>query len=188
MRTRGKRWRHWAAAAFIAGALTPVVLRWVRRTGSTRRAVNMRMTVVVERPVAEVFAFCHDFENFPKLLHGLVTVSDTQDGRSRWTVRAPTGRVIEWDATVTKYVPNNVIAWQSVPGSPVEAGGLMRFAPLSPNETRVDMQLTYLPRHTGLADAFSALMAGGNEKRLRATLARAPETVAAETDSARLAR
>lgn len=178
MRNRGKRWRQVALAAAVAGAITPAVLRWVRRAGAANRAVNMRMTVVVERPVAEVFEFCRDFENFPKLVDGLVAVHDSQDGRSHWVVRAPTGYTIEWDATVTKYVPNTVIGWTSVPGAPVEATGLMRFFPLSKSETRVDVALTYLPCHTSLADAFSALLAGRNDRRLRSTLAHAPEALA----------
>jgi uncharacterized membrane protein len=180
MRTRGKRWRRLAMAAVIAGAATPAVLRWVRRTGAARRAVDMRMTVVVERPVGEVFEFCRDFENFPEVINGFLSVTDHQDGRSHWKVRTPRGETIEWDALVTKYVPNSVIAWESKPESAVRASGLMRFAPLSAKETRVDVALTYLPGHTGLAEAFSALLKGDNTRRLRQDIANAPATIAAK--------
>ena len=183
MRTRGKRWRRIATATVIAGAAAPAVLRWVRRTGTARRAVDMRMTVVVERPVGEVFEFCRDFENFPEVINGFLSVDDHQDGRSHWKVQTPRGAIIEWDALVTKYVPNSVIAWESVPGSAVQARGLMRFAPLSAEETRVDVALTYLPNHTGLADAFSALLRGDNTRRLRQDIARAPETISAREQS-----
>lgn len=135
------------------------------------------MTVVVERPVSEVFEFCRDFENFPEVINGFLSVTDHQDGRSHWKVQAPRGEFIEWDALVTKYVPNSVIAWESKPGSPIQATGLMRFAPLSATETRVDVSLTYLPKHTGLADAFSALLKGDNTRRLRGDIARAPQAI-----------
>lgn len=141
------------------------------------------MTVVVERPVAEVFEFCRDFENFPEVINAFLGVTDHQDGRSHWTVRTPRGEIIEWDALVTKYVPNSVIAWESQPGSAVQASGLMRFAPLSANETRVDISLTYLPKHTGLADAFSALFKGDNTRRLRQDIARAPAAINAKESS-----
>jgi len=183
MRTRGKRWRSIATAALIAGVVAPAVLRWVRRAGAARRAVDMRMTVVVERPVSEVFEFCRDFENFPEIINGFLSVSDQQDGRSHWKVETPRGEFIEWDALVTKYVPNSVIAWESKPGSAVQASGLMRFAPLSQKETRVDVSLTYLPKHTGLAEAFSALLKGDNTRRLREDIARAPEAISAREPS-----
>ena len=135
----------------------------------------MRMTVVVGRALHDVFEFCRDFENFPQIVDVLLSVEDSQDGRSHWAVRSPTGHVVEWDANVTKYVPNSVIAWESVPDSPVRATGLMRFAPLSPTETRVDLTLTYLPRRTGLAEAIRALMGSSNTARLRSDLAHATE-------------
>ena len=173
MRTRGKRWKTLAATAVIAGAVAPTVLRWLRRTGAARRAVDMRMTVVVERPVNEVFEFCRDFENFPQITDVLLSVEDTQDGRSHWSVRSPTGQTIGWDAVVTKYVPNSVIAWESVPTSVVHASGLMRFAPLSQGETRVDLTLTYRPLRTGLLDAIRALVTPSNTARLRHEVAQA---------------
>jgi uncharacterized membrane protein len=173
MRTRGKRWQHLSAAAVIAGALSPTLLRWVRRTGHRRRAVDLRMTVVVERPVAEVFQFCRDFANFPDILDRLEEVVDYEDGRSHWVARSPSGERVEWDAVVTRYVPNSVIGWQSVPHSPVRASGLMRFSPLGNDATRVDLTLTYRPERTPLRDAVRAVMAPPAERRIRTDLARA---------------
>jgi uncharacterized membrane protein len=136
------------------------------------------MTVVVERPIVDVFEFCRDFENFPQIVDVLLSVEDSQDGRSHWAVRSPGGHAIEWDATVTKYVPNSVIAWSSVPGSDVQASGLMRFFPLSPQETRVDISLTYLPLNTRLAEAIRALVTPSNTNRLRTELTQASRQLA----------
>lgn len=141
------------------------------------------MTVVVERPVSDVFEFCRDFENFPEVINGFLEVTDHQDGRSHWKVRTPRGEVIEWDALVTKYVPNSVIAWESKPGSAIQASGLMRFAPLSAKETRVDVSLTYLPKHTGLGEAFGALLKGDNTRRLRDDISKASATISAREPS-----
>lgn len=179
MRTRWKRWKRVAAAAVIAGATLPTVVRWLRRSGAARRSVDMRMTVVVEKAINDVFEFCRDFENFPQIVDVLLSVEDSQDGRSHWAVRSPTGHTVEWDATVTKYVPNAVIAWESVPGSTVRATGLMRFSPLSPAQTRVDIALTYRPCRTEFADALRALMGSTNTQRLRADLAHASHTLGA---------
>lgn len=135
------------------------------------------MTVVVERPVTEVFEYCRDFENFPRIVDVLLSVEDSQDGRSHWAVRSPKGETIEWDATVTKYVPNAVIAWESVPGSVVRAGGVMRFAPLADNMTRLDVSLTYQPLHTDLNEALRALFHAPNVQRVRGELVKAAREV-----------
>lgn len=173
MRSRGKRWSKVATATAIAGTMTPAILKWARRTGAKRRAVDLKMTVVVERPINNVFEFCRDFQNFPQVIDVLLSVRDSQDGRSHWAVRSPTGHTIEWDATVTKYVPNTVIAWESVAGSPVHASGLMRFAPLSPSETRVEVALAYRPQHTTLGEAIRALLSSSNNARIRSDLSQA---------------
>jgi len=182
MRTRGKRWRRVAAAAVIAGASVPTVVRWLRRAGAARRAVDMRMTVVVQKPIHAGFEFCRDFEHFPQIVDVLLSVEDFQDGRSHWAVRSPTGQAIEWDATVTKYVPSSVIGWESVPGSIVQATGLMRFAQLSPTDTRVDVSLTYRPLRTGYADAFRALIGSSNTERLRAELSHASQELSSASE------
>ena len=135
------------------------------------------MTLIIERPLHEVFEFCRDFENFPRIVDVLLSVEDSQDGRSHWAVRSPTGHTIEWDATVTKYVPNSVIAWESIADSAVEASGTMRFAPLSPGETRVDIALVYLPKQTDLTEAMRALFAPPNSRRIRSELVSASEAL-----------
>jgi len=138
----------------------------------------MRTTIVVERPLKEVFEFCRDFENFPTIVDVLLSVDDTRDGRSHWAVRSPAGQTLEWDATVTKYVPNTVIAWESVPGSVVAASGLMRFSPLSEVETRLDITLTYVPLRTDIGDAVRAMFNPSNAARLRSELSHAPQVLA----------
>lgn len=168
----------------VAG-IVPAGLRWIRRAGAARRSVDLRMTIVLERPIADVFEFCRDFANFPEFVDVLLSVEDSQDGRSHWAVRSPLGEAIQWDAVVIKYVPSSVIAWESVPGSEVEARGSMRFAPLSPTETRVDVTLTYHPTHTGLREALKALVRPTNNARLRSELVKASNEISADSNVAR---
>jgi uncharacterized membrane protein len=139
----------------------------------------MHTTLVIERPLQDLFAFCRDFENFPQIVDILLSVEDSQDGRSHWAVRSPKGDVVEWDATVTKYMPNSVIGWESVPGSAVYASGLMRFYPLTPAATRLDVAITYRPRRTALGEALQAIVAPSNSKRLKIELAHASQELSA---------
>ena len=186
MRTQGIRWKRVAAGTIIAAVALPALLRWVRRTGAARRSVDLWMTVVIERPLAEVFEFCRDFENFPRIVDVLLSVEDPQDGRSHWAVRSPSGHVIEWDATITKYVPNSVIAWNSVPESAAKASGLMRFYPLGESETRLDLSLTYVPIRTDLSEAVRALFSPSNTQRVRREVSQASEALARLPDSSTL--
>src|SRR5207253_6657136 len=110
-----------AAAVFVGTAGS--ALRWLRKVGARRRRVDMRMTVVVERPVPDVFEFCRDFENLARIIDIPLEIEDFQDGRSHWRVPSRAGLPTEWEANISKYVPNSVIAWESNPGSPVKASG-----------------------------------------------------------------
>ena len=161
-----------AGVGLIVQSAYEPLRRLVVRTGAARRAVHLHCTVVIDRPVHEVFEFCHDFENFPRIIGGLHSVVDYQDGRSHWTVMAPNGRAVEWDAVVTKYVPNSVIAWESVPPSPVKSTGLLRFSPEEEGGTRVDLTIEYEPGATTMDEAIHALLDVPIEKQLRADLAR----------------
>ncbi|HKW09264.1 MAG TPA: SRPBCC family protein [Gemmatimonadaceae bacterium] len=160
-------------AALLAAAFAPSLVRRVLRAGAARRRVHLRTTTFVDRPVHEVFEFCRDFENFPRVIQSLHSVTDFQDGRSRWEVMSPTGELLVWDAQVTKYVPNVVIAWRSVPGAVVDCKGLIRFAPTPTGGTELHLEIEYDPCHTGFAEAVRALFDVSRKEQLEADLARA---------------
>jgi len=148
-----------AGLAMIAVAARPFVYAAIRRAGTKRRSVAVTSTIEIDRPVSDVFAFFKDFENFPRVIGSVRSVLDYQDGRSHWELYTPSGGIVEWDAVVTKYVPNSVIAWESVVRSLVESSGVVRFTALSPTRTRVDLSVTHRPLQTSLKDAARALFA-----------------------------
>jgi uncharacterized membrane protein len=154
-------------------AARPMLRDWVLRRGAARRRVRLRTTIEVARPVSEVFAFCKDFENFPRVIGSLRRVTDYQDGRSHWEAYSPTGDVVEWDAVVTKYVPNAVIGWTSVPSSRVTTTGVIRFAAAPDNRTRLTLDLTYFPQENRFAEALHAIASRPRQEQLLAELRRA---------------
>lgn len=154
----------------IAFAAQPLFAKRVEKAGDRRRRVSFKSVIDVERSVNEVFAFFKNFENFAHVMGGIKSVSDYEDGRSRWEVYTPSGGTLAWDAVVTKYVPNNVIAWESVPRSAVETTGLVRFKSLAPNWTRLEIAFTYRPARTDFNDAVHSLLAPRASRRLRADL------------------
>jgi uncharacterized membrane protein len=159
----------------VANAMAPVVASLLRSAGLARQTVNLHTTIVVDRPVREMFALCSNFENFPRVVGALREVTDFDDGRSRWAIAKASGEVLEWDVIVTKYVPGQVIAWESVPNAPVESTGVVRFAPEGPNRTRLDLTLRYRPASTSLGDAVRALVAPPRAPAVRQAMAKASD-------------
>jgi uncharacterized membrane protein len=159
----------------VANALAPVIGSLLRNAGLARQTVNLHTTVIVDRPVREMFALCSNFENFPRVVGALRGVTDFDDGRSRWAIAKASGELLEWDVLVTKYVPGQVIAWQSVPGAPVESNGVVRFAPEGPDRTRLDVTLRYRPTYTSLGDALRAIIGPPRGPAVREAMARASD-------------
>jgi uncharacterized membrane protein len=115
--------------ALIGAAARGPLTEALCRLGTRRRGTSVQLSFLVPRPVEQVFAFCRDFENFPRLIRVLRDVHDHGDGRSHWRASTPTGGTMEWDTVTTKYVPNSVIAWESVGHSPVRMRAILRFVP-----------------------------------------------------------
>lgn len=145
-----------AGMALVGIASHRLLADALRRAGTRRRSADLLFSFTVDRPVEQVFAFCADFENFPRFIGALKEVRDTGDGRSHWCASTPSGGTIEWNATTTKFVTNSVIGWQSVADSPVETSGLLRFSP-DGGSTCVRVAAHYRVCDGTIADALAAL-------------------------------
>ncbi|MDB4888099.1 MAG: hypothetical protein JWN79_3537 [Gemmatimonadetes bacterium] len=142
----------------------------LRGAGTRRRGATVRMSFIVSQPVERVFGFCRDFENYPRFVGSLRSVRDFGDGRSRWCASTPGGSTLEWSAVTTKYVPNRVIAWETVPGSPVHATGLIRFKPTE-GRTCLEVTLSYEVLEAGpMREALAALVAPPRRHQLEADI------------------
>lgn len=166
----GMRLRGWMRAAFglggialLARGVTNLELKRLIGLGAGRRAIVVHKTVTVNAPVQEVFEFWRRYENFPRFMAHLREVRRGGDGRSHWVAVGPAGVPIEWDTEETRVVPNQVIAWRTVPGSLVQHAGIVRFEPAE-GATRVDVRLSYNPPGGALGHAVAALF-GEDPKR-----------------------
>jgi len=174
-RPRDKRSAVWGAAGvLLAGfAVRRVIEHGLIAAGLDRKCVSARLALDVARPVHEVFSFFRDFENFPLIIGELHSITDFQDGRSHWEVSDGRGGVVAFDAVVTKYLPNSVIAWQSVPGSPVKSSGIIRFSPRAEGHTHLEIAFEYRPLEASFADAIRALLKSRSAPQIEEELSRA---------------
>lgn len=164
---RGRPLLTLAGIALVGIATHRPLANALKRLGTRLRSAERQFSFVVDRPVEQVFAFCADFENFPKFIGALREVRDTGDGRSHWCASTPRGGTVEWSATTTKFVTNSVIGWQSIPGSPIEAAGLLRFSPEG-SSTCVKVALSYRVVDGGFANTLRALVSPYRARALEA--------------------
>jgi uncharacterized membrane protein len=130
-----------------------------------RRTVDIQKTLFVDAPVARVYEFWSDYENFPLFLSSVREVRDLGGGRSHWVVKGPGGIPVEWDAVLTEQVPGEAIAWRSRPGSLLENAGVVRFR-AEGDGTRVDFRFCYNPPAGGAGRAVVELLGADPRSRL----------------------
>jgi uncharacterized membrane protein len=105
------------------------------------------------------------FESFPQFMEAVESVQQLDDTHLHWVVDVA-GRRAEWDAVISQQSPDTVIAWTSTSGP--ANGGRVHFEALSPDRTRVTLQLTYVPE--GLleqAGEFLGLLQGQIRRDLK---------------------
>ncbi len=120
--------------------------RTVANAGDDKGIIRTKRSITVGRPVHEVYAVWRDFENFPRFMRHLESVTVTGERRSHWTAKAPAGKSVEWDAELTAERENELIAWRSLPGAQVYNAGTVRFQPAPRGRgTEVRVELEYDP-------------------------------------------
>jgi len=109
------------------------------------QGIKVVRAVTIQRPAEELYNHWRQFENLPRFMSHLVSV--TRDGnRSHWIARAPAGMTVEWDAEIVNNEPNRLIAWRSLSGSQIGTAGSVHFTPLSLDRgTEVVVSLKYDP-------------------------------------------
>ena len=143
----------------------------LRRAVRTKRNIEVRKAITVNRHPEEVYAFWHDFENLPRFMSHLQSVEITGQGRSHWKAKGPAGRTVEWDAIIVEDEPNQRIAWETVAGSGIDHAGAVRFQPAPGNRgTEVRVELRYAPRAGRLGSTLAKLFGEAPEEQIQADL------------------
>lgn len=102
-------------------------------------------TVTINRPRAELFAYWRDFANLPSFMDNVERIETRSPTRSHWVVKAPAGKTVEWDATVTDERDGEYIAWASEAGADVPNSGTITFRDAGDRGTVVTATIVYDP-------------------------------------------
>lgn len=108
------------------------------------KAVSGR-AVTINKPVAEVYAYFRDFARLPTFMENVERIDVTDATHSHWVVKAPAGRMVEWDAIVTDERENALIAWTSAEGADVANSGRVEFRDAGARGTVVTATIAYDP-------------------------------------------
>ena len=149
---------------------------------SGREGIDIRKTINVNAPVEEVFAFFADWENWPKFMSHVRSVTSSGAGgavgeRTHWVVDGPAGTTVEWDAETTRFMPNETIAWQSLEGAAVQHAGTLQFVPTADGTTRVHIQMSYNPPAGAVGHAVAKLFGRDPRSQMNDDLARLKTTI-----------
>lgn len=158
-------------AWLIARAVTNLETRRLLGIGARRQAVDLHKTIRIGAPRAETFAFFSAFENLPKFMSHVREVRRSEDGRWHWIVDGPARTTVEWDAELSAWIQDEVIAWKTIPGMAVESSGIVRFED-DDGGTRLDVRLSYNPTGGALAHALVVLLGSDPKRQLDDDLTR----------------
>ena len=157
------------------------------RTGpfaSVRRGEGIKVeeSITVNRPLEEVYRFWRNFENLPRFMDHLESVTVIDETRSHWVAKGPAGTKVEWDAVIHNEIENELIAWRSLPGSDVNHAGSVHFTPLGDGRTEVRVVLSYEPPAGKLGVAVAKLLGEEPSRQVKDDLRRFKQVMeAAET-------
>lgn len=130
-----------------------------RRAVKSGQGVKVTRACTIRKSAQELFQFWRNLENLPRFMQNVVAVTQISDVESRWVVKAPGGRTVEWNAVIFNEEENRLIAWRTREGSDVPNAGSVRFEPAGEGATVVKVALEYDPP-AGRFGAFLAKLFG----------------------------
>ncbi|MDB5808669.1 MAG: Cyclase/dehydrase [Betaproteobacteria bacterium] len=109
-------------------------------------ALRVTKTITINRSPGEVYEFWRNLENLPRFMYHVEEVHVISPQRSRWTVKAPAGGTVHWNADITAEVPGEMLGWRTTNDADVENSGTVRFEPGTGGRgTVVRVDLEYRP-------------------------------------------
>jgi len=121
--------------------------------------IHVEKSITIGKSPEELYGFWRAFENLPKFMKHLESVTCTGLDRSHWIATGPAGTKVEWDAEIYNDKPNELIAWRSLEGSDITNAGSVRFQPAGERGTTVKVNLNY-NAPGGKVSAFLAKLFG----------------------------
>lgn len=122
------------------------------------REVHVEKSITVNRSPQELYRFWRNFENLPRFMENLESVTELEGNRSHWVAIGPGGVKVEWDAEIYNDKEGELIAWRSLPGADITNAGSVHFEEAPGGRgTYVKVVLNYNPPGGKAAALFAKL-------------------------------
>ncbi|GAA1002196.1 SRPBCC family protein [Subtercola frigoramans] len=115
-------------------------------------------TIDVDVPVSVAYNQWTQFEEFPKFLDEVESITQPTDTLTVWVVKVGTVERT-FEAEITEQHPDERVAWTST-GGEVDHAGVVTFHKLSESTSRVSVQLDWEPK--GLLEKLGATLGVDN--------------------------
>ena len=103
---------------------------------------TIEQSIEVDVPIRTAYDQWTQFEEFPRFMEGVESVTQLDDAHLHWVAEIG-GVKREWDAEITEQHPDERVAWKATGGA--QNSGVVTFHRLSPESTRVMLQLEFDP-------------------------------------------
>lgn len=136
---------------------------------SHTQAINIRTTMIVNKPKDEVYAFWRKLENLPLFMKHLATVTEIDQKHSHWEAIVP-GNIgkIKWNAEIVKEEPGYMIGWQSIQNATIHNAGKVVFNDaLSGQGTELEVVISYHPPAGEIGSGMAKMLNPVFEKIIR---------------------
>jgi uncharacterized membrane protein len=161
-----------AGVALLTRSLTNTELTRLGGFTGGRAAVTVDKSINVNATPDVLYALWSNFENFPQFMTNVLEVRSINDNLSHWKVSGPGGIPVEWDAEITRMIPNEMIAWKSVKGSLIPNAGYVLFEPNADGSTEVTVRFSYSPPAGAIGHALAKVFGSDPKSEMDADLMR----------------
>lgn len=107
--------------------------------------LNIRVSMLINKPRKEVYAYWRNLEHLPAFMTHLEKVTAKDEWNSRWKVKVPGNLAsLEWDARIVKEEPGTLIAWESLADSTIQNAGKVEFSDAGRKSTEIHVVISYI--------------------------------------------
>jgi uncharacterized membrane protein len=125
-------------------------------------------SIDVKVPVSTAYNQWTQFEDFPRFMDGVTTVTQIDDTHVHWVAEI-NGKTEEWDAEISEQRPDERVAWRSSSGP--EHAGVVTFHRIDDETSRVTLQMDVEPEgvveNVGTALGFLERQVKGDLERFK---------------------
>ena len=132
---------------------------------------SIRASIEVNVPVSTAYNQWTQFEEFPRFMEGVESVTQLDDTHVRWAAEIA-GKRHEWESEITHQEPDRLVAWRATDGK--DNAGQVIFDRISDDRTRIDVEMSYDTE--GIVEQLGSAV-GLDERRVEGDLERFKELI-----------